>query len=371
MRNRGRLSGVILVATLLSACAGSGSASTRSGSDPVSSDATPGASDVAATTDDSSPPDAVAVTVEAQSDTGSDDVDTENRQEIGPRVLDADGTVMMVVDSLDVSGDDILVGLRVVNGSDGFLNVSVDYTRYGPLLVVRDDRGNTDSSLAIEPAGIESHQIGRLGFRLHGPFDPDATEFTVELATNRGLLTTEPIPAPASDVVRWWRESPPMTFSDLAGTDHDRTIQVEQVVDRGTHVDVSVRATDGSAGFSIPDDTHATLTMSDGAELESLPPDPLAPDQAAQQVDAFTGILRFVGTLPTGAEAITLHLAGVDVDIPLAAQPPSTTDDPPLADLPGLRDLLDRKLTTEPLPTSTITIDSSDVAGTTTIDSDD
>ncbi len=322
---RRRLANAMLIAAFLTACAGNDPATTEPVED--SSTAEPG------------------------------DVVVETRSEIGPRALDIEAAMMMVVDSIDVSRDDILVRLRVVNGSDQIFNVGVAHTWYGPLLEIRDNRDNTYRSLAVEPAGVDSHSVSHMRFRLEGPFDPDAEEFTVELATNGGRLTTDPIAAPDGDVVRWWSASPAVTFSDVVVSDQDnRSVQVPDVADRGTHFDVSIRANDASAGFSIPDDVSATLTLADGTKLTPLQFEQTVTRQAGQ----LTGVLRFLGTLPTGSGALSLNMAGIDVEIPLdcrdAACPAQSPIEPRFAELPVLPDLLHFMVKTEPLPTSTITI---------------
>ena len=289
----------------------------------------------------------------------SGEVVVESRSEIGPRALDIDAAMMLVVDALDVSGDDIFVRVRVVNGSDRFLNVEDDDDLYGPLLVIRDDRDNAYLARAVEPAGVDRYTVGSMRFRVDGPFDPVAEEFTVEVATSRGLLATEPIAAPDGDVVRWLTESPTALFSDLIVTDQDnRTVRVTGIVDRGTHIDVSVEVRDPSAVFSLPDDVSATLTLADGTELESLvvldPP-------AILQSNEFSGVLRFLGAVPAGSGALTLTMAGIDIEIPLdraaAAYPTQAgTIEPPFADPPRLPDLLHFDVNPELLSTTTITI---------------
>lgn len=289
----------------------------------------------------------------------SGEVVVESRSEIGPRALDIDAAMMLVVDALDVSGDDIFVRVRVVNGSDQFLNVEDEDDLYGPLLVIRDDRNNAYLARAVEPAGVDSYTVGSMRFRVDGPFDPVAEEFTVEVATSRGRLATEPIAAPDGDAVRWLTESPTVLFSDLVVRDQDnRTVHVTGIVDRGTHIDVSVEASDPSAGFSIPDDVSATLTLADGTELESLvvldPPSIL-------QSNEFGGVLRFLGAVPAGPGALTLTMAGIDIEIPLnraaaADRAQAETIEPPFADPPRLPDLLHFDVTPELLSTTTITI---------------
>ncbi len=354
---RRRLANATLIAAFLTACAGNDPATTEPGSDPTRSEvAVPIATgDIPGATD--APPAAV-LTVEDSSTAEPGDVVVETRSEIGPRALDIEAAMMMVVDSIDVSGDDILVRLRVVNGSDQIFNVGVAHTWYGPLLEIRDNHDNTYRALAVEPAGVDSHSVSHMRFRLEGPFDPDAEEFTVELATNGGRLTTDLIAAPDGDVVRWWSTSPAVTFTDVVVSDQDnRSVQVLDVADRGTHLDVSIRASDASsAGFSIPDDVSATLTLADGTKLKPLQFERMETRQASQ----FTGVLRFLGTLPTGSRALSLNMAGIDVEIPLdcrdAACPARSPIEPRFAELPALPDLLHFMVKTEPLPTSTITI---------------
>ena len=308
------------------------------------------------TRSDAPPPEVVSV--DGSSDNEPDELVVESRVEIGPRALDIDAAMMLVVDALDVSGDDIFVRVRVVNASDQFLNVEDEDNLYGPLLVIRDDRDNTYPARAVEPAGVASYTVGDMRFRVDGPFDPDAEDITVEVATSRGILATEPIAAPDGGVVRWLTESPAVrSFDSAVGDQDDRTVRVTGIVDRGTHLDVSVEASDPSAGFSIPDDVSATLTSADGTELESLVPDP----SAILQTNEFGGVLRFLGMLPAGSAALTLTVAGVDIEIRLdkaaAAVPAlSGTVEPPFADPSRLPDLLHFDVHPEPLPTTTITI---------------
>lgn len=338
------LASALFVAVVLAACAGGGAATTETASDPARSETRSSASSETIVTED------VAGT--------SRDVVAETRSEIGPRALDVDAAMMLVVDALDLSGDDIFVRVRVVNGSDQFLNVEDENDLYGPLLVIRDDRDNTYPARAVEPAGVGSYTVGRMRFRVDGPFDPRADEFTVEVATSRGRLTTDPIAVPEGGVVRWWTESPPMHFSDRAvGGQDARTVHVTDIVDRGSHIDVRVEASDPSAGFSIPDDVSATLTLADGSEFASLVLDP----SAVLQTDEFGGVLRFLGTVPDGSDALMLSIAGMDVEIQLerasaGAPAQSTAIEPPFADPPRLPDLLHFDVHPEPLPTTTITI---------------
>ncbi|MGA9275789.1 hypothetical protein [Ilumatobacter sp.] len=317
----------MLIAAVLSACAGSSDSAT-----PATTGST------------------TASTIEA-----GDGV-AEIRSEIGPRAFGGDDA-MMVLDSIDVSGDDIFVRLRVVNGSDRFLNVGVQDTWYGPLLEMRDSLGNTYPARAVEPDGVEAYSVGDLRLRLAGPLDPEAEEFALELATDRGTLVTDAIPVPTGDGVRWWVESPPMDFADPAvGGRGGRTVEVLDVVDRGSHLDVSFRAVDDSTEFDLPHDAIATLTLADGTEIPSIPFEHVATENSGM----FSGVLRFLGTT-TGSDALSLNVAGVDVEIPPDCgdedcRPLSSASatEPPLAVGAVLPELLHQIRTTEPLPPSSV-----------------
>jgi hypothetical protein len=273
----------------------------------------------------------------------------ETRTQIGPRAIDIDRKMMMVVDSIDASNEDIRVRIRVANLSDQPLDVGVDDTIYGPLLTIRDDLENAYPAIAVEPAGIYSHSIGRFDLRLVGPFDPDAADFTVELATQRGTLITNQVPALDGDSVQWWSETPAVLFPDLSISGQDgRTVRVLDVADRGTHLEVSIEANDTSTEFSGPADERATLTLADGTELESLPPD----SSGTHQADTMTGVLRFPGALPTQLEPLVLNIAGLNVKIP-PTQWPSASAEPSLAGLAQLPDLVHAKIFNDPLPIST------------------
>ncbi|NND74319.1 MAG: hypothetical protein HKN44_04875 [Ilumatobacter sp.] len=280
--------------------------------------------------------------------------DVETRHQIGPRAIDVDRAMMLVVDSIDTSGDDIFIRVSVVTLGDEAVDVGVDDAIYGPLLELRDDLGNRYPARAVEPAGVYGHSVGRFDLRLEGPFDPAGTELTVELATQRGLLTTAPVEALAGDAVQWWSESPPVSFAEpVVGSLDDRTVEVLEVVDRGTHLDVSFRASAPSSGFA-PGDVRATLTLSDGTELTAIPPDVDA--AAAAQPRAMSGVLRFPGTLPIESEAVLLSIAGIDIQIP-AVPHGSTAAEPPVAGLPQLPGLIHAKIFNDPLPPSSVTFD--------------
>lgn len=287
---------------------------------------------------------------------GDGGVSRETPRGIGPRAIDVDRDMAMVLDSIATDGDDIFVRVRVVNlnGSD-WLDVGADDTFYAPLLVLRDDLGSTYPARAVEPAGVYDRSIGRFELRLDGPLDSNATELSAELATQRGPLATGTFDAPSGDAVRWWTEAPPVSFSDLSATDPDgRTLAVVGLVDRGTHIEVSVRASDQLSTLSTAD-LGATLTLADGTELTALPHDPAALPPSRTVV----GVLSFPGALPTGATTVTLHFAGLEIEIPVPdlSSLSSTAPGPALADTPRLPDLIDAKIFNDPLPTSTLTPD--------------
>lgn len=127
----------------------------------------------------------------------------ELRDATGPHVDAPDRAMAMTVDAVEVAGDDILVRLRVENEDDGYLDLGVQGTRYGPLLVMRDDPGHVYPGRAVEPAGIPGRRVADLSFRLDGPLDRDAETFTVELTTQRGPLVSPPAALPDGDGVRW------------------------------------------------------------------------------------------------------------------------------------------------------------------------
>lgn len=144
-------------------------------------------------------------TTEARSTVGSA---IDFRDEVGPQVDAPDRAMAMTVDAIDITGDDILVRLRVSNSDDGYLDLGVEGTIYGPLLVMRDDRGSVYESYAVEPAGIPGRRIADLSIRLAGPLDRDATSFTLELATQRGPLTSPAATLPERDGIRWRVDDP-------------------------------------------------------------------------------------------------------------------------------------------------------------------
>ncbi len=127
----------------------------------------------------------------------------ELRDEAGPRVDAPDRAMAMTVDAVEQRGDDILVRVRVENADDQYLDMGVEDTIYGPLLVMYDDRGNRYDSYAHEPAGIPGRRVADLSFRLAGPLDGDAESFTLELATQRGPLTSPSGDLPDGDGVHW------------------------------------------------------------------------------------------------------------------------------------------------------------------------
>jgi len=127
----------------------------------------------------------------------------EYRDETGPHVDAPDRAMAMTVDAVDIAGDDILVRLRVSNSDDSYLDMGIQETIYGPLLVMRDDRENLYQSYAVEPAGIPGRRIADLRFRLAGPLDLGSNSFTLELATQRGPLTSPSASLPEHDGIRW------------------------------------------------------------------------------------------------------------------------------------------------------------------------
>lgn len=150
---------------------------------------------------------------DASADTSADasagaDAPIELRDQIGPHVDAPDRAMAMTVDAIDVVGDDILVRVRVSNSDDRYLDLGVQDTIYGPLLLMRDDREHLYESYAVEPAGIPGHRIAHLSFRLAGPLDPGATTFTLELATQRGPLIAPDATLPSGDAVRWRVDDP-------------------------------------------------------------------------------------------------------------------------------------------------------------------
>lgn len=133
-----------------------------------------------------------------------DGVNVESRRHIGPRAIDVEREMTLAIDSMHLVDDDILVSLRVANNGDQDLAIGARNTFYGPLVVLHDDVTNTYPARAVEPAGVYPHSTGLLELRVDGPLDPNATEFTVELSTDRGALETEPADVPIGDAVRWW-----------------------------------------------------------------------------------------------------------------------------------------------------------------------
>ena len=101
--------------------------------------------------------------------------------------------------------------------------MGVQGTIYGPLLVMRDDRDNLYESLAVEPAGVPGRRVADLSFRLTGPLDPDATSFTLELATQRGRLTSPTAPLPTHDGIRWRIDDPTAATPTSTDTNPDES----------------------------------------------------------------------------------------------------------------------------------------------------
>lgn len=127
----------------------------------------------------------------------------ELRDESGPFVESPERDMAMTVDAVEVDGSDILVRLRVENRRDEYLDLGVQGTRYGSLLVLTDDLDHAYPGRAVEPAGIPGERVADLSFRLDGPLDRDAETFTLELTTQRGSLVSPATGLPATDGVRW------------------------------------------------------------------------------------------------------------------------------------------------------------------------
>jgi hypothetical protein len=144
-----------------------------------------------------------AGTDDTTTDDTSDAGAIEFRDGSGPRVDAPDRAMAMTVDAIGLQGDDILVRVRVENADDGYLDMGVEDTIYGSLIVMHDDLGNRYDGYAVEPAGVPGRRVGDLSFRLAGPLDRGAESFTMELHTQRGSLTTPPGALPDGDGVRW------------------------------------------------------------------------------------------------------------------------------------------------------------------------
>lgn len=149
------------------------------------------------------------------------DAPIEFRDRTGPHVDEPDRAMAMTVDAVDVDGDDILVRIRVENSDDGYLDMGVKNTIYAPLLVMRDDHDNSYESYAVEPAGIPGRRIADLSFRLAGPLDPAAETVMLELATQRGPLTSPTWTLPDGDGVRWRVGEASPSTPTLGGTNPD------------------------------------------------------------------------------------------------------------------------------------------------------
>ncbi|WP_040493815.1 hypothetical protein [Ilumatobacter nonamiensis] len=184
---------MLLVASIVSACSASDSAASR--------ESTPNPSEVVPATE------------------AINGADVERRSSIGPHAADSERAMALAVDSIQVDGDDILLSLRVINDDDHDLAVGAEDTFYAPLVVLHDDLDNAYPARAVEPAGVYAHSVGHLDLRLEGPLDPDATEFTTELTTDRGTIETGPAELPTGDAVRWWVDENPTRgqpeFADL------------------------------------------------------------------------------------------------------------------------------------------------------------
>lgn len=280
----------------------------------------------------------------------------EFRPEVGPRAFDVDEAFAMIVDAVDVSDDDVFVRLRVVNGGDTGLDMGLRDTWYGPFVVMRDDRGRTAPSFAVEPAGVPPHSVGHVRFRLQGPLASDAERISFELTTLRGTLTTGSVAVPDGDSLRWWTASPPIAHSDAVASSPDgRTVEVVETVDLGSHVEIALRVTDPSSALG-PDDFRATLTLADGIRLPSLPPGGTVPSGPTSGADV---TLVFLGPLGSGAEGSVLSVAGLEVVIPAAGRTPSGIE-PGFAAPPLLPDLIHQWLTFTPLPATRIGPDVAD-----------
>lgn len=140
--------------------------------------------------------------------TASGEARIEFRDGTGPHVDVPARSMAMTVDAVDVDGDDILVRVRVENRDDDYLDLGVQDTIYGPLLVMYDERGNEYPGYASEPAGIPGRREADLSFRLAGPLDAEAETFTLELATQRGPLTSPSETLPDGRGVRWRVDDP-------------------------------------------------------------------------------------------------------------------------------------------------------------------
>lgn len=127
----------------------------------------------------------------------------ELRDEVGPSVDVPEQDMAMTIDAVEFEGDFILVRLRVENRADGYLDLGVQGTWYGPLLVMHDDRDRRYEGRADEPAGIPGKRVADLSFRLDGPLDRDADTFTLELTTQRGPIVSPSESLPKGDGVRW------------------------------------------------------------------------------------------------------------------------------------------------------------------------
>jgi hypothetical protein len=146
------------------------------------------------------------------------DAPVELRDEIGPHVDAPDRAMAMTVDAVEIADDDILVRVRVANSDDVYLDLGVEATIYGPLLVMHDDRGTRYESYAVEPAGIPGRRVADLSIRLAGPLDPRARSFTLELATQRGPLTSPDAALPRHDGIRWRVDAPSGATATSAAT---------------------------------------------------------------------------------------------------------------------------------------------------------
>lgn len=334
----------VIVVVLASACAGDGSEpiddvamSERAGAGEASSDS------IAAAAEPASPALAGSVTVSADDDAP---LAVEDRLEIGPRAVDLERSMTMVVDSLDASGDDIFIRLRIANFRDEYLDLGVQHTRIGPLVVMYDDRGSSYESLAVEPAGIQPSSVGYVRFRLAGPLDPAAEEFIVELASQRGTLITPPAPTPIGGSVRWMDARASSTPGPTV-THGERVIRAREFVDHGTHVEILIEASDSSNDLAVADMLDTTLIARDGTRIQpfglSAPAEP--------RVDVLTAELRFP-VPPSGMDDVTLEMAGVAVGVPDVFSPAPDVD-PSFAESPRLPDLLDQWITFERLSTAT------------------
>ena len=85
---------------------------------------------------------------------------------------------------------------------------------------------------AVEPVGIPGRRIADLSFRLRGPLDADSTSFTLELATQRGPLTSPTAPLSTHDGIRWRIDDPTAAASASTGSNPGESEPVFAVAPR-------------------------------------------------------------------------------------------------------------------------------------------